>query len=89
MELVPADDNYIDKKEFTWDVISYDTDGFIFKLTFKDSKYISTSAPDTLKITFKNASDFMNPENKGLESVPDEFTLTVKIPPQGENLMSA
>ena len=61
MELIPASDNYLDKKEFTWDVISYDSGGLGFKLNFKHPKYISTNGYDTLKVTFKQAFEYINP----------------------------
>ena len=51
-------------------------------------KYISVNGIDTLKISFYNTTSFMKPKNEELGSIPDGYTLTIKVPPQGENLMT-
>ena len=63
MELIPADDNYLDKKEFTWSLSAYDNAGLGFRLKFKHPKYISINGADTLKIYVKNAVQFLNPQS--------------------------
>ena len=55
MRIVPASDNDLDKKAFTWKLTKMDDNGFDFALKFKHPKYISSGGVDTLKIILFNA----------------------------------
>ena len=86
---MPGNDLYLDKKEYEWKLNLYNDNEISFDVKFKYPKYISVNGLDTLKISFLNAKSFMSPQEDGLESIPDGYTMTIKVPPQGENLMSA
>lgn len=55
---------------------------------FDHPKYISYGGKDTLKITIRSASKFLQPQDPKFESVPDGYSLTLKLPPQGPDLMT-
>ena len=57
--LVPGDDSYLDKKEFTWELVLFESNKIGFKITFKHPEYISVGKPDTMKIVFTNADKFL------------------------------
>ena len=58
-------------------------------MNFEHPKYISVPGIDTLKISFFNTSEFLSPLSDDKINIPDGFTLTVEVPPQGEDLMTA
>ena len=87
MTLIPGDDTYYDKKQFTWRLSKYDEEGLLLELSFEYPLYISVFAIDTLKIKFRNAEEFFS-SNDAKDSLPDDFTITIKIPPQAPNLMT-
>ena len=60
-ELVPANDIYLDKKGFTWELSSFDEGGLSFSFNFDHPKYISVGGTDTMKMTFNNSNAFMSP----------------------------
>ena len=41
VELVPGDDNYLEKKTFSWELYSYDETKVGFKFVFDNPEYIS------------------------------------------------
>ena len=88
MRIVPASDNDLDKKAFTWKLTKMDDNGFDFALKFKHPKYISSGGVDTLKIILFNADEYLKPFNKELGNLPDGYTITIKIPPQSDELLS-
>ena len=88
MLIVPATDHDLDKKAFEWSLTKMDDKGFDFSLKFKHPKYISSGGVDTLKIILFNTEQFLKPVNKELGNLPDGYTITVKIPPQSNELLS-
>ena len=42
-----------------------------------------------MKISFYSTSEFLSPISNDLKNIPNGYTLLVKIPPQGEDLMTA
>ena len=88
MLIVPATDNDLDKKAFTWKLTKMDDNGFDFALKFKHPKFISSGGVDTLKIILFNADQYLKPLNKELGNLPNGYTITVKIPPQSDELLS-
>ena len=81
VRLIPASELYAYKKTFTWNLASYNDHGFKLQFKFDHPKYISFGGKDTLKITIKNAEQFLQPQNERLKSVPDGYSLTLKLPP--------
>jgi len=59
-----------------------------FKVIFENPMYISVGDPDTLKVTYRNAIKYLEPQEKGRSTIPDGFTMTIKLPPQGRDLLS-
>ena len=86
--LIPANELYWEKKGFTWSLTNYNDDVMGLKVNFENPKYISIGGTDTLKVTLSNTKKYLQPENSDLETIPDGFTLSIKLPPQGVNLMS-
>ena len=80
-ELVPANDLYLDKKGFTWELTGYSEDSLTFQFNFDHPKYISVGGTDTMKITFKNTEAYMKPVSNDMESVPDGYVMIAKLPP--------
>ena len=87
-ELIPADEINVERKTFDWHLVKYDENRISFKVNFHHPKFISVNGLDTLKITFSNAQEYLLPQNDQLLSVEDNFTIAIKIPPQGEDLMT-
>ena len=83
-EFVPANDWYQDKKGFKWEVGSYNEAGVGFSIKFDHPKYISVGGTDTMKISFFNTAKYLSPSEEGMMPIPDGFTMTIKLPPQGE-----
>ena len=50
VELIPANDMFLDKKGFKWAIKRYDEDGMAFMVTFDHPYYISVGGTDTLKM---------------------------------------
>lgn len=46
--LVPGDDAYLDKKGFSWELKTYDSDKLGIKFVFEYPEYISVGNPDTM-----------------------------------------
>ena len=87
--LVPGNENYIDKKGFTWELAVYEKTKLGFRFIFEHPEYISIGDLDTMKIEFNKGEVFVPPEKESEKlAVPTGYTLTLKIPPQGVNLMS-
>ena len=87
--LIPANDLNIEKKKFTWGIKQYSESGFRLQLDFENPKYISFGGTDTIKMTLFNTNEFLAPKNQTLASIPDGYTIVVKLPPQGSGLMSS
>ena len=88
-ELVPGTDYYIDKKAFKWSLTQIDENGLDFKVKFDHPEYISFGGIDTLKVTINNSEEFLQPQNQALKTISDGFTIVIKLPPQGDNVLSA
>lgn len=55
-----------------------------FNFNYTNPEFISAGdTADTMKITFKNTKTFLQPEVDGLQPIPDGYTMTFPIPPQG------
>ena len=53
VELVPGDENYLDKKTYTWSLFKYDETNIGLKFDFDFPSFISAGGQlDTLKIKF-------------------------------------
>ena len=63
-ELVPGIDNYLDKKGFSWEVVSYNDIKIGLKFTYDHPEYISVGKPDTMKISFYNTEAWVVPLNE-------------------------
>ena len=50
VELIPANDLYLDKKAFKWSIKRYDEDGMALMVTFDHPHYISVGGTDILKM---------------------------------------
>ena len=89
-EFVPANDWYLDKKGFKWEVGRYNEDGLGFKVTFEHPKFISVGGTDTMKVQFFNSEKYLMPTSDGMNSIPDGYTMVIELPPQGdkEQIMS-
>ena len=88
IELIPANDLNLDKKKFKWYLKMYSETGLSLQLEFENPSYISFGGTDTLKITFQNTKEYLTPRNETLSSIPDGYTIVIKLPPQGDGLMS-
>ena len=63
-ELIPGTPENLDKKGFTWELVTYNNEKIELKFTFEHPKFISASGePDTMKISFNHTSAWMNPAN--------------------------
>lgn len=80
---MPANDLYPDKKGFRWEVGKYDENGINFIITFDNPMYISVDGIDTMKISFFNTEKYLQPSKEGMYSIPDGYTMVIKLPPQG------
>ena len=81
--LIPSNENYKEKKRFSWSLVELSDSELTIQVDFKFPKYISAVRPDTLLVTFFNADKYLKPKSEHLGSIPDGFTLTIKLPPQG------
>ena len=73
MELIPGDENYLDKKTFEWELSGYSEKEMSFKFKFAHPLFISVGALDTIKITFYNTEVWISPTDPSKLSVPDSF----------------
>ena len=48
--LVLGDDLYADKKGFSWELTSYDSDKLGIKFVFEHPEYISSGSTDSMKV---------------------------------------
>ena len=74
---------YLDKKGFKWSIMRYDEDGITFQFTFEFPTHISVGEIDTMKIQFFNTDRYLKPQNGDKSSIPDGYTVVIKLPPQG------
>ena len=59
------------------------------QMIFDDPIYISCDSLDTLKIEFNNMDLFLIPKQDGsLINLADGFTITLKIPPQSNDILT-
>jgi len=86
--LVPANDNYLDKKGFTWELYVYEGSKLGLKYTFEYPEYISVGELDTMKVEFNNTAAFVPTDTENFLTMPSGYTITMKIPPQGTNLLT-
>ena len=61
VELIPADDSYLEKKGFSWHIDAYSGNSIGIKLKFDHPKYISSTGIDILKVTYFKTGTFMTP----------------------------
>ena len=61
IDLVPANDMHVEKKTFTWKLLSYDENGIGLKVNFDNPIYLSVGGIDTLKIQFFNTDKYLKP----------------------------
>lgn len=74
VELVPGDDNYLDKKNFTWSLSVYDETTVGLKFDFDFPAFISAGGKlDTMKITFFNTKVWISPIDERKLSIPDGY----------------
>lgn len=86
---MPGNENYLNKKGFSWEVVTYEDFKLGFRFKFAHPEYISVGDLDTMKIEFNNGEVFVPPVYESQkQAVPGGYTLTLKIPPQGVNLLS-
>lgn len=88
MTLIPANDLYLDKKDFTWSLKNFDENGIAFDVDFVYPRYISYGGIDTLKIELYKTQYYQEPLSAELQSIPDGFTMIMKIPPKADSLIS-
>lgn len=89
--LVPGNENYSDKKGFTWELAIYEESKLGLRFIFEHPAYISVGDIDTMKVEFNNTEKFVPPVSDGETQkmpIPPGYTLTLKIPPQGVGLLS-
>ena len=79
---------HLHKKDFTWQLRRYETKGLSLKIIFKHPEYISAFGVDTFKVIFKNAELFLSPQSETMKSTPDDYTVTVSIPPQAMDALT-
>ena len=81
--IIPSSDTDIDKKEFQWHLLDYHDYGFKLRFEFKHPNHISVGGIDTLHLTFQNTELYAAPKqtSDSISSVPDGYTLVVKIQP--------
>ena len=73
MELVPGDDNYLDKKTFSWELSALNEKEIGLKFKFDHPIYISAGVLDTMKITFYNTKVWISPVDDSKTSIPDGY----------------
>lgn len=73
VELVPGDDNYLDKKTFTWKLYEYDGTKVGFTFDFDHPEYVSVGALDTMKITFFNTDIWLSPFDEQKTAITDGY----------------
>lgn len=71
----------LEMKSFTWELLSYDENGFNLQINFEYPEYISFGGMDTLKITFYNTYLYLAPKDETLGSIPDQYEIVIKLPP--------
>ena len=59
---MPGTENNLEKKEFTWSLVRFDSEELEISIYFENPTYISMEAYDYLKISFSNTSIVMSPE---------------------------
>ena len=79
---------HLDKKDFTWQLRRYESNGLTLKIIFKHPEYISVFGVDTFKVIFKNAEFFLSPQSETMKSTPDDYTVIVSIPPQAMDALT-
>jgi len=70
---VPGSENYIDKKTYKWEIVTYNDNELMMKFTYDYPEYISVGQPDTMKITFSNTEAWIVPSDSNMKSTPQGF----------------
>ena len=87
--LVPGDYSYLDKKDFEWELNRYGEEELGLNFKFDHPEFISTGGkPDTMRVWFNNTDVYLPAASKKWATMPSNFTMTFKIPPQGTGLLS-
>ena len=74
VELVPGNENYLDKKTYTWSLFNYDETKIGLKFDFDFPAFISAGGQlDTMKITFSNTKIWIRSTDEKKLSIPDGY----------------
>ena len=77
IELVPANDFFLNKKVFNWSLKQYEEYGISFSFDFHHAGHINFGGLDTIKIQFFNAEKFLMPQSEELRPIPDGYTIVI------------
>ena len=80
-ELIPGDDNYLDKKSFVWSLFVFDENMLGIEFKFDYPEYISVDQLDSMKITYFQTDTWISPQNSIKLNVPDGYTQIIEIRP--------
>ena len=85
VELIPWNMNDIEKKTYNWTISVIDETQIEFQFLFNNPEFISMAGnSDVMTITFDNTAFYLKPENPEATVIPNGFSISVNLPPQGE-----
>ena len=85
VELIPWNTNNLEKKTYNWTISVIDETQMEFQFLFDHPEFISMAdSADVMTITFDNTAFYLAPENPNASVIPNGFSISVNLPPQGE-----
>ena len=81
VKLLSASELYLEQKSFVWKIMSHDENEINLLFEYNCPTCISVDGVDILVIEFFNTNQFIKPQDDSFKSVPDGYSLKVKIPP--------
>ena len=74
IELIPGSENYIEKKQFSWEIIKHGENQIEIQFKYENPVFISAGVIDSMKITYENTGAWVIPEQSTMRSTPEGFT---------------
>lgn len=82
MELIPGNEDNLDKKQFTWKLLNFDQKNMEIKIDFENPEYISFEDKDLMQISFFNTIAWLRSEEEDEEAaIPEGYSVEIILPP--------
>ena len=76
-------------KKFFWTLVDLTNHEMKFQLYFLEPEFINQGETEIMQVVFTNTEKYLQPLDKGLSSVPNDYTLAFFIPSQSPSILTA